>query len=126
MKAIKTFEQACKALGYPTDLPVFPSPITKHQKAIIAHYKIVIIVEAVNDGWQPNWANGNERKYFLWPDIIEDTTKPSGFGLSFFGGVVNRGTHTGVGSRLCFVSREAAEHTFETFKDLYEEYLLIQ
>lgn len=84
MKAIKTFEEACAALGYPTELPVFLKPLTKLYKAIIAHYKLVIIVEAVNDGWQPNWANANERKYVLWPDVIEDSTKQSGFGLSFY------------------------------------------
>ncbi len=124
MKAIKTFEEACEALGYPTELPVFLKPVHKHHKAIIAHYKLVIIVEAVNDGWQPNWADMEERKFELWPDIVEDKTKPSGFGLSYDGyGVWDTATY--VGSRLCFVSREAAKHTFETFKELYEEYLLI-
>ncbi len=124
MKSIKTFEEACTSLGYPTELPVFLKPVTKHHKAIIAHYKLVIIVEAVNAGWQPDWDNTDEYKYELWPDIVKDETKPSGFGLAYFG-YVRWVAISSVGSRLCFVSREAAKQVFETFKDLYEDYLLI-
>lgn len=121
---IKTFEDACKALNYDTTLPDFGKSPTKHQKALIAHYKLVIIVEAVNEGWTPDWGNTDEYKYQLWPDVEEDTTKPSGFGLSYRG-YDGWATHTTVGSRLCFKSRKVARHTFDTFKDLYEDYFLI-
>jgi len=124
MRQIKTFEEACMALGYDATIPTFDNAPEKHRKALLAHYKLVIIVEAVNDGWQPDWKNTDEYKYELFPDIVEDENKPSGFGLAFddFAGW---NSTTGVGSRLCFKSREAAKHTFETFKDLYEDYLLI-
>lgn len=93
-----------------------------HQKALLAHYKLVLIVQAVNEGWQLNWANTDEFKYELWPDVI--SKESGGFGLSCDGYDV-WGTTTSVGSRLCFKSREVAKYTFETFKELYEDYLLI-
>ncbi len=124
MKPIKTFEEACVALGYDASIPTFDNAPEKHRKALSSHYKLVIIVEAVNDGWQPDWSNTDEYKYELWPDIVKDETKPSGFGLACDGYDLWH-TITGVGSRLCFKSREAAKHTFETFKELYEDYLLI-
>lgn len=121
---IKTFEDACKALSIDSTVPDFSGTPAKHQKALAAHYKLVIIVEAVNEGWQPDWSNRDEWKYELWPDVVEDKTKPSGFGLSYddFG---HWHTAASVGSRLCFKSREVARHTFETFKELYEDYFLI-
>lgn len=125
MSKIKTFEQACEALGVDANaLPDFSMLPEKHRKALLAHYKLVIIVEAVNEGWKPDWSNHNEAKYELWPDVVPDKKKPSGFGLSYYDAFYWY-TFTVVGSRLCFQSRELAKHTFETFKELYEDYLLI-
>lgn len=121
---IKTFEDACNALNIQPSVPDFTMVPEKHQKAMLAHYKLVIIVEAVNEGWTPDWSNDGEWKYELWPDIIEDKSKPSGFGLAYHG-YVSWHANARVGSRLCFKSREVAKYTFETFKDLYEDYLLI-
>ncbi|MGE9312848.1 hypothetical protein ACLOAU_14465 [Niabella sp. CJ426] len=82
MRQIKSFDEACQVLGYSNNLPDVSNAPEKHRKALLAHYQLVIIVEAINSGWQPNWADTDEYKYELWPDIIEDESKPSGFGLS--------------------------------------------
>ena len=121
-KKIKSFEDACKALKVDATLPDFSKAPAMHQKGLLAHYKLVLIVQAVNGGWQPNWADTNEYKYELWPDV--EAKENGGFGLSFcdFAGWF---TGPPCGSRLFFKSREIARYTFETFKDLYEEYLLV-
>lgn len=121
---IKTFEDACKALGIEPTVPNFSATPLKHQKALAAHYKLVIITEAINEGWAPNWSDTDEYKYELFPDIIKDDSKPSGFGLAY-DDCGDWLTHSAVGSRLCFQSRDKAKYTFETFKELYEDYLLI-
>lgn len=120
---IKSFEDACKALGVSPNLPSF-NETPKHAAALVAHYKLVLIVEAINEGWQPNWSDTDERKWELWPDVVEDKTKVSGFGLAY-DVYVDWSTFTYVGSRLCFQNREKAKYCFETFKELYEEYFLI-
>ena len=117
---IKSFEDACNALSIDTAIPDFSATPAKHQKALVAHYKIVIIVEAVNEGWQPNWADNNEWKYELWPDVIEDKSKPSGFGLSY-GDYDVWGTTTSVGSRLCFKNSDLAKYAGTKFAKLYAE-----
>ncbi|MDH7463953.1 hypothetical protein QEG73_21810 [Chitinophagaceae bacterium 26-R-25] len=121
---IKTFDDACKALSYSNVVPSFENAPEKHRKALIAHYKLIIVTEAANAGWQPDWADSDQLKYELWPDVIADNSKPSGFGLAYhdydfwF-------SFTCVGSRLCFKSRDVAKYTFEQFKDLFEDYMLI-
>lgn len=121
---IKTFEDACLALGYDASVPSFDNAPVKHRKALQAHYKLMIIIEAINEGWQPNWNDSDEFKYELWPDVIEDKNKPSGFGLSC-DDYVTWLTITNVGSRLCFSSRERAKHCFNQFLQLWEDYFLI-
>lgn len=124
MEQIKTFEDACKALGYDASIPTFNNAPEKHRKALLAHYKLIIIAEAINNGWQPDWGNDDERKWELWPDVIKDDSKPSGFGLSY-DDCADWDADTRVGSRLCFKSREAAKYCFETFRPLWEDYFLI-
>lgn len=121
---IKSFEDACKALNVVPSVPNFEGSPVKHQKALLAHFQLIIIAEAINEGWQPNWADPNEYKYQLWPDIETDESKPSGFGLSF-NGYVHWHTATDVGSRLCFKDRDRAKYCFDTFLELWEDYFLI-
>jgi len=121
---IKSFEDACKALNIDaTALPEVSALPEKHQKALIAHYKLVTIAQAANDGWEPDWTNWNEGKYYPWFKIVkqEDNT---GFGLSYDDYDFAR-TYTHIGSRLVFKSREMAEYIGNTFKELYEAYFLI-
>ena len=121
---IKTFESACKALGIKTLLPEVSAMPEKHQKALIAHYKLIIITEALNDGWQPDWNNWGEYKYYPWFDLEKDDKSPSGFGFSGTG-YGFAGTLTGVGSRLCFKTRALAEYAGKKFKTLYQDYFLM-
>jgi len=125
MQQIKTFEEACKKLGVsPKDLPIVKALPAKHQQALIAHYKLVIIAEALNDGWQPDWNNFSQGKYYPWFDVIATAKKPSGSGLSCDG--CDRWlAYTTVGSRLCYKDSETAKYAGKQFKKLYEEYFLI-
>lgn len=124
MKSIKTFEDACKALGIKTTLPVVKGLPAKHAEAIVAHYKLVTITEALNEGWQPDWNNHNEWKYHPWFNVKASAKKTSGSGLSFHGADYWVSL-TYVGSRLCFKSEELAEYAGKTFRKLYEQSYLL-
>lgn len=124
MNKIKTFEAACKALGIPTTVPDFSAMPAKHQKALLAHFKLIIIAEALNAGWQPNWNDYNETKYYPWFEVEASEENTAGFGFSGTDyGFGNSYSH--VGSRLCFKSRELAKYAGETFTELYKDYFLI-
>jgi len=115
---IKTYESACKALKLnPKNLPVVSKLPKKHKDAIIAHYKLVIIVEALNEGWEPNWSNYDEYKYHPWFEY-----KNSG---AVFGGVGSYYYSADVGSRLVFKSRDLAEYAARHFIKLYNTYLTL-
>jgi hypothetical protein len=118
---IKTFEGACKALKLDPvkALPKVSGMPKRHQEATIAHAKLVIIAEALNEGWKPDWKNGQWDKWYPW------FWMNSGSGLSLVAVIFLRSA-SGVGSRLCFKSRELAEYAFKKFKKLYEAYFLIK
>lgn len=125
MAKIKTFEAACKLLKIKsTDLPVVKHLPKIHQLALIAHYKLIIIAQALNDGWQPTWSDSNERKYFPYFWVKADPKHPAGVGFSntFCDGWSSRSV---VGSRLCFKSSELALYAGKQFAKLYQEYHLM-
>lgn len=121
---IKSFEDACKHLGLnPNDLPVVDMLPEKDRKSIIAYYKLTIITRALNEGWEPDFSNWNEYKYYNWFYVEENKDQRSS-GFRYYG-TCYADTYASVGSRLCFKNRELAKYATEQFKELYREYLLI-
>lgn len=121
---IKSFEDACKHLGLnPNDLPVVDMLPEKDRKSIIAYYKLTIITRALNEGWEPDFSNWDEYKYYNWFYVEENKDQRSS-GLRYYGACYTL-TDTYFGSRLCFKNRELAKYATEQFKELYREYLLI-
>lgn len=122
---IKTFEDACKALSIPTTLPQVDALPEKHRKAIVANYQLYVIAQALNEGWEPNWNDFSERKYYPWFDMETYGDAPVGSGFSFLGYDCDY-TNTFVGSRLCFKSRELAEYAGKQFESIYKDVYLIE
>ena len=122
MKKIKTFEDACKALGLDPkkSLPDFSGYPEKHAKGMIAHAKLVIIAEALNEGWTPDWTDGNWDKYYPWFEM----GSPSGVGFSC-GDYGHWLSGSSVGSRLCFKSSELAKYAGKQFEQLYKDYFVM-
>ena len=108
IERIKTFEDAMQATGRKEvpDFSSFPEDMRKHFEAL---FKMVVIVEALNEGWKPDWDNYNERKYYLWFEM-----SPSSF--AFFGSdFAYECALAGSGSRLKLKSRELAKYRGEQF-----------
>ncbi len=119
---IKTFEDACNAIGLQQpelvipDFSFFPE---SDRKAMIAHAKLVIIAKAINGDWVPDWTNGEWDKYFPWFRMGSS----SGVGFSFVGYDDWR-SGSFVGSRLCFETREKAKYAGTQFEELYKIYFV--
>lgn len=117
MKKIKTFEDACKALKLKFTTP---AGLTKDE---VAYLKLKIIAKALNEGWEPNWNNWDEWKYYPWFCMGDNGASP-GVGFSYGGYDLVR-TTSGVGSRLCFKTRELAKYAGQQFLEIYKDYMLV-
>lgn len=117
---VKSFEDACQVLGISTNVPEVKGLPRKHQKAIIANYKLIVIAEALNEGWKPNWQDSDEYKYYPWFDM----SNPAGVGCSYASNAASY-TLASFGSRLCLKNRELAIYFGQTFTDLFNDSLLL-
>jgi hypothetical protein len=121
---VKTFEDACKVLGLdPNDLPIVEHLPEKDRRSIVAYYKLTIIVRALNEGWETDFSDYTQSKYWNWFRL--DNGAAAGFASAGTPFAASAAAAT-VGSRLCFKSRELAEYASRQFIDIYNEYLLIK
>ncbi len=72
-----------------------------------------LITEVLNQGWEPDWNDFNQRKWFP----VFDMSEGAGFGHSLY---AYWGTDTAGGSRLCFETEELADYAGRTFNDIYK------
>jgi hypothetical protein len=122
---VKTFEDACKILGLdPENVPVVEHLPEKDRKSIVAYYKLTIITRALNEGWEPDFSDWNQRKYWNWFYIKKNNGADADFASAYTNGTASN-TTAYVGHRLFFKARELATFTHEQFRDLYFEYLFI-
>lgn len=117
---VKSFEDACQVLGISTNVPEVKGLPRKHQKAIIANYKLIVIAEALNEGWKPNWQDSDEYKYYPWFDM----SNPAGVGFSNANNAASVAS-AHFGSQLCLKNRELAIYFGQTFTDLFNDSLLL-
>jgi hypothetical protein len=116
-REIKTFNDACICLNIDPD-SVYSNLDTNDEfsKSNIAHYKLMIIAKAINQGWKPDFSNLNQKKWYPWFNLS------SGFG--FVGSGCNYGiTDAGVGFRHCFETKEKSDYAGKQFIDLYRDFL---
>jgi hypothetical protein len=121
---VKTFEDACKVLGLdPENLPVVEHLPEKDRKSIAAFYRLTIITRALNEGWEPDFSDWNQRKHWNW--FYVETGAVRGFSFATTDYVASYSTAY-AGARLCFKTRKLATYAHEQFRDLYFEYLFIE
>ena len=115
---IKTFKDACNKLGISDVLPDVSNIPFEFRKAHIAHYQLMVIYKAINDGWEADHSNENEYKYypyFRWNEISGFSFYTSGYGHSI--------SLSFVGSSLSTNSEEKSEYIGEQFIDIYNDFL---
>lgn len=124
IEKVKSFEDACSILNIAETLPDFSAIPEELQKPLIAHYKLIIIIMALNEGWIADWSNGKWDKWFPWFWFNDDKGSSSSGRFSFLGSV-GQLSYSGCGSRLCLKSEELADYAGKQFEDLYREYFVV-
>lgn len=108
---IKTFEDACSAIGIewiePDSLP----------NDVVAYMKLRIICQALNGGKWTDYSDTDEAKYYPWFNAAG-----SGVGFSCFA-YVSDSSHSCVGSRLVFSTSQMAKYAGNQFLDIYNQYI---
>ena len=151
---IKTFEDACEELG--NDHPFVRtyneyarniSEENKNDVDVIAYLKLRIITAALNEGWAPQFTEG-EWRWFPWPILwtkseladksdkwkadrhlimIGDKYQSEYAGFAFAHSDYDpSSTYTYFGSHLCFKNKELATYCGKQFISLWADFVLIK
>lgn len=114
---IKSYLDACAELG--------EEPLSESQlKSLgftddeIIYRKIKTITQALNEGWTPDWSDGNQKK---WTPYFRMSSGGFVFGGTY---CVYSCAHAGYASLLCFKSGELAKYAGEQFTKLYSNFIL--
>jgi len=147
MDRIKTYEDACKELGRtPGDDIEFTYQGSQIiDKDILAYLKMRTIVEALNEGWEPQFTK-DEYRWYPWYDLytkqeIEEMDTDKRESVVLWGGVANYGANcglayasssygwsiaiAGVGSRLALKSEELAVYFGKQFAELIADFIFV-
>ena len=120
IETIKTFEDAMKATGRP-GVPDFSNLPEDLRKYFTAQYKMIVIAEALNEGWNADWSNDDEYKYYPW--FYHEPKVSSGFAFNDASYICSCAV-AGYGSRLCFRTRALAKYAGEQFIEIWNDILL--
>lgn len=108
---VQSIEAACEEVGLKPDDPRFT---TGTPDDISYQLLKLVIVPALNEGKKVNYNDGSAK---YWPVFYLDFPGFR-FGGVYFGFTI---TYVTGGSRLAFVSREAAEHAVTYFEDVFRD-----
>lgn len=120
-RSITTVEKAFEKCGYdPKAMPDLSGLPEQIRNALLSAYLLMVVFEAINDGWQPDFTNRDQVRYFPWPAVSR-----SGLGFSdSYCGYDDGRAAAHVGSRLCTDSAAKALFILDQFQDLWKTWLL--
>ena len=84
----------------------------------VAYRILKMLAKSLNEGWVPNCNDSNEYKYVAW-FYMGGSSGFRSFGYS------NWRSTSDVGSRLCYKTRELAEHAGKNFTEVYKQFMVI-
>lgn len=120
MERINSFDDILEELGIAKEL--FDGSCAGLEPDEVAYKKAKLVCKALNEGWVPDWTNGQWDKYFPWFTMGSS----SGVGFAYYDYVYWR-THSFVGSRLCFKSSELAEFAGKLFEqEIYKPLFILE
>lgn len=147
---VKTFEDACKELGEDHKLVQQFKAIQEaiaEDKEATAYFKLGIITAALNEGWEPDFTNDDEYRYYpylcIWTkEELEDKDEAwkeehnlqlwRGGGNSYFGAYCGlasadsdfawSGAHANLSARLTYKTEELAIYSGKQFTELWTNY----
>ena len=116
---IKSYEDACSEIGIDplNKEKLMDLGLTIHD---IAYQKLVVIIKALNEGWEPDVCDSDICRWYPWFRPNRSASSFAFDGSSY----VNSFARAGSGSRLCFKSEELSNYAGKQFIDIWKEFIL--
>jgi hypothetical protein len=119
VKSIDDVISEAKAMGYKShqdwEACAEWNGVAMVPKHVAGYLKLCMISDVLNEGWTPDFTDGNQPKYYPWMKYT------AGSGFSYYDCAYDR-SYSGVGARLCFKSRALAEYAAQQFQEVYNQF----
>jgi hypothetical protein len=117
---MQSFEDFCAARNIdPTQLPGVDNLPEEFREPLIAVYRLMVGVSAVNGGKKADFTK-DDAKYFPWATVLS-----SGSGFGFSDSISDCDDRSScVGSRLCTDNPDKTMHVFNVLNDDYKTWLI--
>ncbi len=117
---VKTWEDAAEIYGVdPVESLPFTNPQNGIEEAANAFYQTEIIIHVLNEGWEPNWDNSNEYKWYPYFDM-RTSGSAGGFSFAVCYYVL---TSSYVGARLVLKTEALAKYAGTQFLHIYKVWM---
>jgi hypothetical protein len=118
---IESYADACAEVGItPLTMSDFSALPETDRESSYAYHQLTIIARALNEGWVPDYSDGNQYKYY--PYFVWDNKAAGGSGFSFYRYCYDV-SFSDVGARLVFKTSELATHAGKKFISIYNQFL---
>ncbi len=117
---VKSFEDACELNGENAELLLRTWKANGDEPHEIAYKMQTRIAKALQQGWQADYSNGKQPKWYPW-FVWDKVASGFRFSYSYYG--CDR-TYTAVGPRLCFPTEELADYFGKQFIEIHNQRLL--
>lgn len=117
---MQSFEDFCKARNIdPTQLPGVDNLPEEFREPLVAVYRLMVGVSAVNKGKKADFTKDTDR-YYPWARVLS-----SGSGFGFSSSHSNYAYRSSdVGSRLCTDHPDKTMHVFNVLNEDYKKWLI--
>ena len=82
------------------------------------YQKAILIIKAHNDGWEADWSDSNQRKYYIWWRMDENSLSYGGFNIWYSSSISP--------ARLCLRSSELCKQiaTNPEFIPIFKSFMI--
>jgi len=116
---INSYQDACQELNIiPLTLSDFAAIPEKHRESTYAYHQLTTIAEVLNEGWEPDYSDGNQYKYYPYFIWNEEAAGGPGFSYFVYACAYSRSS---VGARLVFKTSDLAVHAGKKFLSIYNQ-----
>lgn len=118
-EVVKSYEDACEVEGIePLTVGHFFFLPEQDREYAFADHQYTVINRVLNEGWEPNYSNGNERKYY--PYFVWEENAAGGPGFSSIDFICDY-SHSYVGARRVYPTEKLAIYAGKQFIEIHNK-----
>jgi hypothetical protein len=118
-EVVKSYEDACEIEGiFPLNIDAFSFLPEQDREYHFYDHQMTVINRVLNEGWEPDYSNSKQYKYY--PYFVWDENRAGGPGFSYFAYYFGRSASR-VGARRVYKNEKLAIYSGKQFLEIHNK-----